>query len=853
MSLTTILSSFSMDSMRGRYFVGVLLMSVLFIASVLATHYSVSDVVKKSADNSVNRNYLISSHRLVREKLRHAEQRLQSFLVTPDQMAIAEVLADLDQARHHLSEIENSQWSDAASAQMKIDLLSKDLLQLRQDVQQLMHIRTNAEALFPAFATINQVMLPKSRQFLTQIALIIDEMSMHLDDKYIQQAYHQFSQLRENWSDMVGAFRMYVAARTLSLRVPVSGNSEFEGLIEYHYIQIKKQLKLLNQAQLTHDYGLQAEVTGKEISTALELWYQGFIKTREIYSSPKWRSDEALMNDQIAPLNDRIWSHLNQIETALIASSESDISQLMNISSEISSTLWMRLIITLVFIVLAFYAFELWLLEPVAQIAHALKMEADGDEVVKLPEANTLEARELVTAFETMRLQVRLRQMELEHQAMHDSLTGLPNRLFMRRKMIEVIESAHKANQTLALLMIDLNRFKEINDTLGHQVGDRVLREIGPRFTKQLSEYDVLARLGGDEFAVLLPMSDDIRARQIAQKLCASLECTFNIDGQALQVGSSIGIALYPQHGFNDQSLLQKADVAMYLAKEKNLGYVTYDENQDDHSLWQLSLEGELKRAVEQSQLELHYQPKINCSTGKTMGVEALLRWNHPTRGLIPADDIQLLAEKTGLIIPLTKWVVERAVAQMADWRQKGIEMLVSANLSVWNLQDPRLCEIVSHALRKWNVPANNLTLEITESAVMSDPEHALKTLNQLSDMGVQLSIDDFGIGFSSLQYLKKLPVNELKIDKSFVIDMLVDDNDAVIVHSTIDLAHNLGLMVIAEGVESQEIFDLLQVLGSDVAQGFHMSRAMPAIELERWLFSSQWGLPEHQHFKVIN
>ena len=853
MSLSKILSSISMDSMRGRYFVGVLLMSVLFIASVLVTHSSVSDVVKNATDNSVNRNQLISSHRMVREKLRHAEQCLQSFLVTPEQTDIAEVLTSLDQASYHLSEIENNQWSDAAVSLDKVSLLSQDLDQLRQDVQQLMHIRTNAESLFPAFITINQVMLPKSREFLTQMELIMDEMSMHMDDKHIQKAYYQFSQIREDWSDMVGAFRMYVASRTLSLRVPVSGNSEFEGLIEYRYQNIKKQLMVLNKAQLEHDYGFQAEVSDKEVRSILELWYQGFLETRDIYASPKWRLDEVLINDQITPLNERIWSNLNEIESALIDSSNSDISQLMNISSKISSTLWMRLILTLVFIVLAFYAFELWLLEPVAQIAHALKMEADGNEVEKLPEANTLEARELVTAFESMRSQVRLRQMELEHQAMHDSLTGLPNRLFMRRKMIQVIELARKANQSLALLMIDLNRFKEINDTLGHQVGDRVLREIGPRFTKQLSEYDVLARLGGDEFAVLLPMSDDIRARQVAQKLCASLENTFNIDGQALQVGSSIGIALFPQHGFNDQALLQKADVAMYLAKEKNLGYALYDENQDEHSLWQLSLEGELKRAMEHDHLELHYQPKINCSTGKTVGVEALLRWNHPGHGLIPADEIQLLAEKTGLIKPLTKWVVERAVAQMADWRQKGIELLLSLNLSVWNLQDPRLYETVIHELRKWSVPANTLTLEITESAVMSDPEHALKTLNQLSGMGVHLSIDDFGIGFSSLQYLKKLPVNELKIDKSFVIDMLVDDNDAVIVHSTIDLAHNLGLLVTAEGVESQELFDLLQVLGSDIAQGFHMAHAMPVTELESWLFSSKWGLPEHRRLKIVN
>jgi diguanylate cyclase (GGDEF)-like protein len=452
-----------------------------------------------------------------------------------------------------------------------------------------------------------------------------------------------------------------------------------------------------------------------------------------------------------------------------------------------------------------------------------------------------------------MRAQVRVRQLELEHQALHDNLTGLPNRLLLRRRLIEAIERAGSTQGELALLMVDLDRFKEINDTLGHHMGDRVLKQIGPRFMAALSKKDVLARLGGDEFAVLLPDTDAHRANEVARRLSSSLDVDFNMDGQLLRVGSSIGIAHYPHHGVNEQSLLQRADVAMYLAKHKNLGFAVYDENQDEHSIWQLSFEGELHRAIKEDLLELHYQPKIQVASNTVVGVEALLRWQHPQHGMVPADEIHLLAEKTGLIKPLTKWVISRVVRQMSEWNRKGIELTVSANLSVWNLQDPKLFECVKECLREQNVPANRLILEITESAVMSDPDSAMDTLVQLSHLGIHLSIDDFGIGFSSLEYLKKLPVHELKIDKSFVMDMIVDENDAVIVRSTIDLGHNLGLQVIAEGVESQEIYDVLQILGCDEAQGFHMAYPMNAEALEGWLTQSPWGLEAKARLQLVH
>jgi len=852
MSHTFFKKMFSLDSMRSRYMMGAMVLSLLFIASVWLTHVFISRAVRDTAQSSAYRNEFVESHRLIREHLWRAEYAMQTYLFTPEQGEYKRVVENLEQAAACVADVPHNRWTHNAGMDMIIEQLARDLEKLKTGVNQLMNLRKDPQLLFPAYATINDVMLPQNLQFISQIQLVLDDLSGRLGEAEIQSAYHQFNLIKDEWLDMVSAFRIYVASRAMTIREPSQDNNEFETVIELHQANLLSQIKTLSTKIEKADFGLQAEASIGQLSELLVTWFKAYKEVKIIYSSRYWRMDEILMSDRIQPMQEVIWNRLHQIEQVLGHSSQQDVDQLAEVASDVNSVLWIRMLLALLFIGTAFLAFEHWVLRPVAKIAHALKMEADGEEVEELPRANTLETRELVDAFSEMRAQVKVRQYELEHQALHDNLTGLPNRLLLRRRLVAAIDAASRKQSELALLMVDLDRFKEINDTLGHHMGDRVLKEIGPRFKAELLENDMLARLGGDEFAILLPDADVNRANDVASRLSQSLDIDFNMDGQLLRVGSSIGIALYPHHGVNEQSLLQRADVAMYLAKHKNIGFAVYDENQDEHSVWQLSFEGELHRAIREDLLELHYQPKVDVASNAIVGVEALLRWNHPLHGLVPADEIHLLAEKTGLIKPLTKWVVSHVVQQLAAWARKDIHLHVSANLSVWNLQDPKLYECVRESLRECNVPANRLLLEITESAVMSDPDSAMDTLVQLSRLGIRLSIDDFGIGFSSLQYLKKLPVNELKIDKSFVMDMIVDENNAVIVRSTIDLAHNLGLRVIAEGVESQEIYDVLQILGCDEAQGFHMARPMTSEQLEKWMYQSKWGLSQQARLQVV-
>ena len=441
----------------------------------------------------------------------------------------------------------------------------------------------------------------------------------------------------------------------------------------------------------------------------------------------------------------------------------------------------------------------------------------------------------------------------LKYLARYDPLTDLPNRNLLYQRLEKEIISHRGDRKSLALMLMDLDGFKEINDTMGHQAGDLLLQEVGRRLQGTSHKHDTVARLGGDEFGVLLTGVNEDRAGLAAAKLLKALEPPFVIGDLTVDVRASIGIAFFPQHGDDSDALLRRADVAMYLAKQSANSYVIYSPERDSYSPERLGLMAELHRAIDQNQLFLVYQPKIDLVTGTTIGVEALARWQHPNLGLIPPDQFIPMAERTGFIKSLTTWGLQTALNQSRIWLKQGFEVPVSVNLSARILHDGHFHDRVAELLDRHGVSSEQLELEITESVIMADPAHALDILTRISAMGVALSIDDFGTGYSSLAYLKKLPVNAVKIDKSFVMHMTADQNDAQIVRSTIDLAHNLGLKVIAEGVENREVWDRLLALGCDQAQGYYMSRPLPAAEMAKWFFDSPWGLAKSKPQKRAN
>ncbi len=425
---------------------------------------------------------------------------------------------------------------------------------------------------------------------------------------------------------------------------------------------------------------------------------------------------------------------------------------------------------------------------------------------------------------------------ELSHQALHDALTGLPNRTLLADRFGQALRTAERTGTSTGLLLIDLDRFKEINDTFGHHYGDELLRQIGPRLSVVLREADTVARLGGDEFAVLLP---DVRSvdNAVAVELRDALEMPFRVENVELDVEASIGVVTSGEHGLDATTLLQHADIAMYVAKTQNLGVSAYDPAADRHSPAKLALLGDLRRALDRGELILHYQPKVSISTGDVVGAEAeaLVRWQHPEHGLLSPDAFVPLAEHTGLIGPLTRHVLATALAQARTWAEAGRPVMVSVNLSARNLLDEDLPGQVASLLVTHGVPATLLELEVTESAIMTEPTRARRLLEQLSALGVRISIDDFGAGYTSLGQLKTLPVAELKIDKSFVLTMTEDSSSGLIVRSVVELGHNLGLTLVAEGVETGEALTALAGYGCDVAQGYHLCRPVDAAAFDTW------------------
>ena len=436
------------------------------------------------------------------------------------------------------------------------------------------------------------------------------------------------------------------------------------------------------------------------------------------------------------------------------------------------------------------------------------------------------------------------RAEEKEHQALHDVLTGLPNRALFHDRSETALKVGTRERHCVAVMIMDLDRFKEINDTLGHQSGDIVLKEAARRLQSTVRESDTIARLGGDEFAVLLPnIADPAASLNVADKIRNALNQPFIVHGLTLDVRASIGIAMFPDHGKDVETLIQRADIAMYLAKSAKTEVEVYTSERDQYSPSRLALVSEMREAIDQGEFILHYQPKVNLKTGECGGVEALLRWQHPMREVIPPDEFIPLAEHTGLIEPLTRHVLTEALKQCAKWRRNGLTVPVAVNLSARSLLDENFPDHVEQVLKHWGVPPSSLQFEITESTLVSDPKRALGVISRLNQLGVQMSIDDFGTGYSSLSHLRRLPLKELKIDKSFVMNMTNDENDLVIVRSTIDLGRNLGLQVVAEGVENVDVWAKLAELGCDYAQGYYLSRPMPGEDLERWLtiMSTGW------------
>ena len=492
---------------------------------------------------------------------------------------------------------------------------------------------------------------------------------------------------------------------------------------------------------------------------------------------------------------------------------------------------------------------------PVRELANVARRIASGDYSTEPPAPRSDEIGDLATAFRTMQQRIATREARIMDLAYRDTLTGLPNRPKFNDRLDATLAAAVDSVLPAGVLLMDLDNFKYVNDTLGHSIGDLLLREVATRLRAVVTaEHAIVARLGGDEFAVLLPGSNAGDAHRVARSILLALEMPMNVEGHAVDVRASIGVAAYPDHGLERSTLMRRADVAMYAAKRNNVGSLIWHERYEQHSHEHLSLMSDLRRAIDNDELLLMYQPKVSLVSDGEHHVEALVRWQHPGRGLVPPMEFIPFAEQTGSIRAITHWVVAHAVAQCAAWRRSGLAMNVSINISARDLMDAELPVRFASMLEQYDCKAQWIALEITESAILDDPGHAIENLQLLHSLGCRLAIDDYGTGYSSLSYLRRLPLHELKIDKSFVQRMAYDASDAMIVRSTIDLAHNMGLMVVAEGVEDEATLERLRALGCDMAQGYFLSKPLTAKDVPTWIHSSARAIavPEQTELRRV-
>lgn len=818
-----------LNSLRNHYAIISVALGVFVLLAAGFANYLLTDTRTETAMNIENRHILLSRSRTIRNAVWQAREALGQFLIDPERLENQKIIrTEIGEAINGAERLLAEHDRLSVSQHEQISELKTQLLNFNVAANELIDIRLDTPRQYPSLILARTELLPRQQKvFDAYTAAIQEVIEENQNVQATSRIYNLLITSRHRWALLISNVRMLIASRIGSFGLESLVQQQQD--IETFYQDFREKINQLKASMSTHDIGFITATSIEEISTLSAEWYRNYNKFLKIHTSDKWRGDTQYLRLEINPILEDVWYSLLSFDVSLEGSANTDVARLSKLAQNQSYTIWIIGIAGLFVVFIGYFYFTHSVLNPVSMLARVFSEEAHARSNIVLPEVSSTEFKTLISAFTEMRKQIRNRQDALEHQTLHDSLTNLANRTLLYERLTSAIKQSKRYKDTITLILMDLDRFKEVNDTLGHLVGDQLLIAVGMRLRDLLRDSDTIARLGGDEFAILLTHSNEDEARSVSRKVLKAFEKPFDIHQRELYIGTSIGVAIYPNHGLDAETLIKCADVAMYVAKRNRLGFTFYDASNDNYDDSYLSLANDIRQALNNEEFSVHYQLKYDINSGDPLGVEALLHWEHPELKSVPPENIIRIAEQLGVINRLTLWVMEQAIKQCAQWRSQGVYLHVAVNMSVYDLQFAEIVDRISSLLTDYDVPASYLIIEISENAMLIDPIHAIDILNKLDKMDVRIAIDDFGTGFSSLGYLKRLPVDELKIDKSFVIDMIDNENDAVIVRSTIDLAHNLGLKVVAEGVESAEIYELLAVLKCDMAQGFYMCKPVPA------------------------
>lgn len=819
-------------SLRRRYLLTTALLTTFIVITIAFSQGYVSRQGEIHRQNTELRNNAVYQTRLLSNSIQEVEKNLEAYLLEPEQRLRNGVYNALESSHQQYTTLIQHDWYQQHPLHQAVaQNIGNGLSQLHMDLSRLMDLRISQDNMQLYKTVQGNYFIPNEQLIDTAIQDLRNSLqqagSNNIQSKQIQT-------LESLWYDLHTDLHRYTDKLNGLLDEPQQ--RDYPHLLNIEYQRLQSHI----QTTLDEQKGWSATqlVALSALSESVEQWFQGIEQLNsQGNSGTQPQHDAPFMKHVVEPQFTRLWDTINQLEIFLEKSAQQDVSELTAVAERIAAILWILALIGLTFAVIGYVYFERIILRPIAMMTNALYKQAHNQEDIELPVVHSQETRLLVDAFTDMRREIKDRQSALEHLALHDTLTNLPNRTLFNDRLEQSIVHASKEQENLALIIVDLDRFKEINNTLGIHTGDSILVQFCSRFSKLLRPIDTMARLGGDEFALLLPDMSPDEINNLTRLLKQSLEVPFLVETHNLYLGCSMGIALFPEHASEATSMTKKADLALNAAKMQKSGIEYYHDSHQGVKGRSLSLANDLHDSINKKHFHVVFQPQLQLNNNQYIGAEALLRWQHPKKGLVSPDEFIPIAEQTGLIRPLTYCMIAEVLQQMSCWLDEGVDCgVIAINLSVFNLQDPVFPEELERLLHQYDIPANRLMLEITESAMMADPARALNILERLHHMDLMLAIDDFGTGFSSLAYLKQLPVSKLKIDKSFVMEMTTDDNDAIIVHSTIDLAHHLGLKVVAEGVENEEVMGLLAILQCDFVQGYHIHAPMPLADFNQWL-----------------
>ena len=811
-----------LDSYRGRYgyislFAGLALMSVAYLGWDQFSRTAESQISSITQRSSVD-GLLVE----VQAQLNLLENQLQRIVIEPrpdDVSAATQTYQVLDRRLDELTLYQNFIPTTDA------DLLQQHSRRLDEEIRQLLAVRQEVNRWFPAMRLLQDEMYPSNLAVLGELQILQQEAESELSPGQQLAVFEGITNLRRSWHGMVEQMHHFIAFRLGILTGGVETDTpEYLTHIRSYSSQLNRHLSSLRQLHTDTPFGLDVAHRLTEIETQNRRWLAASEQVYQLMQRSLWRQDLQLMRERLSPLLSSMRERLSRIDQQLDATAASDIKQLTKTAEGLSRTILSIALMGMLMILAAYLYINRNLLKPIAQTAHALKEEARGATDVRPPPAHLRETSDLVEAFNEMRRQVHQRQRYLDHIAHHDALTQLPNRSLFRDRLEHALAIALRGETQVGLMFLDLDQFKQVNDSLGHLVGDELLRTVADRLVSLVRNSDTVARLGGDEFAILvegISQRDDMSL--LAEKILKIVEQPMLLDGQELRISVSIGIATAPYDDVSAEYLIRDADAAMYEAKRQGrAAYCFFDGEMTQKVTEALQLENQVRLAAEQQEYTFHFQPVINSVSGELFCFEALMRWEHPSRGFLYPDEFLSVLDQTGLITDVMSSLMSQAVEfQREQHRLYQRKVAIALNLSVRLLNDTGFRKrLLEHLIARDFLP-DSLILEITEDIIMHDLVEADVFLQQAKTLGARVALDDFGTGQSSLSHLRQFPFDFIKIDREFIRNADTDANDASLVKAMVQLAHAFGIQVIAEGVESESQLQFMQSLGCDYLQGY--------------------------------